>query len=75
MVKPSSWIDREIKITPVRNYFLFKFSDNLQSRLDELSQKNKQQQLLEEEKAELTGIIELNQIFTLLNGKIIAESK
>lgn len=75
MVKPSSWIAQEIKITPVRNCFLFKFSDNLQNRLDELSEKNKRQQLLEEEKAELTGILELNQIFTMLNAKIIAESK
>lgn len=74
MVKPSSWILQEIKIIPVRNLFLFKFTDQLQERLDELSSKKKQQELSVEEKAELAGILELNQIFTLLNAKIIAQS-
>lgn len=74
MVKPSSWIDQEIKIIPVRNLFLFKFTDQLQERLDELSSEKKQQELSVEEKAELAGILELNQIFTLLNAKIIAQS-
>ena len=75
MVKPSIWIDQEIKITPVKNLFLFKFSETLQNRLDELSQKRNQEQLTGEEEAELAGILELNQIFTLLNAKIIAESQ
>ncbi len=74
MVKPSSWIDQEITIIPVRNLFLFKFTDQLQERLDELSSEKKQQELSVEEKAELAGILELNQIFTLLNAKIIAQS-
>ncbi len=74
MVKPSSWIDQEITMTPVKNCFLFKFSENLQNRLDELSEKKKQKPLSVEENAELAGILELNQIFTLLNAKIIGES-
>lgn len=47
----------------------------LQQRLDELSEKNKIETLTLEEAAELAGILELNQIFTLMNAKIIAESK
>ena len=49
-------------------------SSELQSRLDELSQKNKAGMLNSKEEAELTGILELDRIFTLLNAKIIAES-
>ena len=74
MVQLSSWVATGIKITRVRNYNLFKFSDQLQSRLDELNQRYKSQQITEDEKAELAGILELDRIFTLLNAKIIAES-
>ncbi len=74
MVQPSSWVATGIKITRVRNCNLFKFSDQLQSRLDELNQRYKSQQITEDEKAELAGILELDRIFTLLNAKIIAES-
>lgn len=75
MVKPSSWVDTGVKISKVRQVYLFKFADELQERLDELSEKNKAGILTSEEAAELAGILELNQIFTLLNAKIIAESK
>jgi hypothetical protein len=75
MVKPSSWVDTGVKISKVRQLYLFKFTDELQERLDELSEKNQAEILTSEEAAELAGILELNQIFTLLNAKIIAESK
>lgn len=74
MVKPSSWVETEIKISKVRQLYLFKFTDKLQQRLDELFNKQKGEALTLEESAELAGILELNQIFTLLNAKIIAES-
>jgi hypothetical protein len=74
MVQPSSWVESGIKITKVRNLNLFKFTDELQSRLDELSEKKKAEFLAPEEEAELTGILELDRIFTLLNARIIAES-
>lgn len=41
MVQPSSWVESGIKITKVRHLNLFKFTDELQSRLDELSEKKK----------------------------------
>ncbi|MBR8832251.1 MAG: hypothetical protein N5P05_003503 [Chroococcopsis gigantea SAG 12.99] len=75
MVKPSSWVDAGVEISKVRQLYLFKFSEELQERLDELLVKNRAAILTSEEVAELAGILELNQIFTLLNAKIIAESK
>jgi hypothetical protein len=74
MVQPSSWVESGIKISKVRNLSLFKFTDELQFRLDELSEKNKAGVLAQEEEAELAGILELDRIFTLLNARIIAES-
>ncbi|MGB5768858.1 MAG: hypothetical protein WBM32_03160 [Crocosphaera sp.] len=41
---------------------------------DNLNRKKKSANLNPEEEAELAGILELNQIFTLLNAKIIAQS-
>ena len=74
MVQPSSWVESGIKISKVRNLNLFKFTDELQSRLDELSEKKKAGFLTSEEEAELTGILELDRICTLLNARIIAKS-
>jgi hypothetical protein len=73
MVKPSYWIENSIQIKPVRNLYLFKFDEALQERLDDLNEKRKNEQLTPEETAELAGIWELDQIFTLLNAKIIAQ--
>lgn len=74
MVQPSSWVESGIKISKVRNLNLFKFTDELQFRLDELSEKKKSGLVTLEEEAELAGILELDRIFTLLNARIIAES-
>jgi hypothetical protein len=74
MVQPSSWVDFGITISRVRNLNLFKFTSELQSRLEELSDKEKAGMLTSENEAELAGILELDRIFTLLNAKIIAES-
>ncbi|MBW4597065.1 MAG: hypothetical protein KME46_30245 [Brasilonema angustatum HA4187-MV1] len=74
MVQPSFWVESGIKISKVKNLFLFKFTDELQSRLEKLSDKKKTGLLTSEEEAELTGILELDRIFTFLNARIIAES-
>lgn len=74
MVEPSSWVDSEIQISKVRNLYLFKFTSELQFRLEELSENKKAGMLTSQEEAELAGILELDKIFTLLNAKIIAES-
>ncbi|MGF1673351.1 MAG: hypothetical protein ACFCUV_06625 [Rivularia sp. (in: cyanobacteria)] len=74
MVQPSFWVESGIQISKVRDLYLFKFTLELQSRLDHLNEKKKNQMLTEEEEAELTGILELDRIFTLLNAKVIAQS-
>lgn len=58
----------------VRGLNLFKFTDELQFRLKELSAKKKADLITAEEDAELTGLLELDRIFTLLNARVIAES-
>jgi hypothetical protein len=73
MVQPSFWVESGITIKKVRNAYLFKFTDELQSRLNDLSERKKSGMLSAEE-AELAGILELDRIFTLLNARIIAES-
>lgn len=74
MVQPSSWVESGIKISKVRDLNMFKFTEELQSRLEDLSEKKKAGFLTSEEEAELTGILELDRIFTLLNARLIAES-
>ena len=59
---------------PIRGLFLFKFNDDLQERLENLNEKKREANLTADEEVELTGILELDRIFTLLNAKIIAES-
>lgn len=74
MIQPSSFIDAGIQVKPVRGLFLFKFSEDLQDRLESLNEKQRESHLTPDETVELTGILELDRIFTLLNAKIIAES-
>jgi transcriptional antiterminator Rof (Rho-off) len=73
MVQPSSWVESGIKLSKVRDLNLFKFTDELQARLDDLAERKKAEVLAEEEEAELAGILELDRIFTLLNARIIAD--
>jgi hypothetical protein len=72
MIKPSSWINRGIVLRQVENFNLFKFSDELQDRLDELNDRLKTLGLSESEQAEWKGLLELDRIFTLLNAKVLA---
>ncbi|MEM9275701.1 MAG: hypothetical protein AAGA80_22490 [Cyanobacteria bacterium P01_F01_bin.143] len=74
MVQPSSWVESGIKISKNKGINLFKFTDELQSRLEGLSAKKKANSITTQEDEELSGILELDRIFTLLNARIIAES-
>jgi hypothetical protein len=74
MVQPSSWVESGIKLSKVRGMNLFKFTDELQARLDDLAEHKKCEVLTQAEEAELAGILELDRIFTLLNARIIAEA-
>jgi ABC-type protease/lipase transport system fused ATPase/permease subunit len=71
MVKPSSWVTNDIRMEKVRNFYLYKFSETLQNRLDDLNTRLKANQLSDEERAELAGILDLDQIFTFLNAQVI----
>jgi hypothetical protein len=73
MIQPSSWVATGIQIAKVHDRYLFKFTNELQLRLDELNQHRKALSLTDDEAAELEGILELDRIFTLLNAKMIAE--
>jgi ABC-type protease/lipase transport system fused ATPase/permease subunit len=74
MVKPSSWVTTDVRMEKVRNLYLYKFSETLQNRLDDLNDRLKANQLSDEERAELAGILDLDQIFTFLNAQAIAQS-
>ncbi|MCG9891582.1 MAG: hypothetical protein MH252_10960 [Thermosynechococcaceae cyanobacterium MS004] len=74
MVQPSSWVEASIQIQEVRGLKLFKFTDELQARLEALIDHQKANLLTPEETAELAGITELDRIFTLMNARLISES-
>jgi hypothetical protein len=75
MIEPSYWLGTGIKFEKVNGFNLFKFTDELQARSDELLERSKLGLLTPEEKAELDGISELAQIFTYANSVLAAESK
>jgi hypothetical protein len=74
MIQPSSWVSTDIRLEKVRGRYLYKFSDRLQTRLHELNDHLKDDRITEAERAELAGILDLDQIFTYLNAQLIAES-
>jgi hypothetical protein len=74
MIQPSFWVSTGITTKKVRDIYLFKFTDELQDRLDRFTEKRKLNQLSMDEEAELNSILELDLIFTFANAKLIAES-
>ncbi|MEA5617340.1 hypothetical protein VB711_05735 [Cronbergia sp. UHCC 0137] len=75
MVQPSSLISSGVKMSEFGDIYLFKFTDELQSRFEELLTKKKADTLTPEEEAEYVGISELQRIFTLINAQIATKSK
>jgi len=72
LYKPSSLI-HEICIEKVDRWKLFKFSESLQQRMENLLEKKKADQLMAEEAAELDAIGELDRIFTPINAMMAAQ--
>ena len=70
MVKPSSLMPQGIKMVEFGNIYLFRFTDELQSRMEELLERKKVDLLTADETPELAGIIELSGIFTLINAQL-----
>ena len=62
-------------MTQFGDIYIFKFTQELQSRFENLLAKNKQDLLNSEERAELDGISELSRIFTFINAQLAAQAK
>lgn len=68
--RPSSLIG-SIKLEKVDQHSLFKFSDDLQSKMEQLLERKKADLLTPEELAELEAIGELDRIFTHINAMLV----
>ncbi|MDP5016586.1 MAG: hypothetical protein NWQ43_04665 [Dolichospermum sp.] len=75
MVQPSSLISSGMKMSEFGNIYLFRFTEELQVRFEELLTKKKADSLTPEEEAEYVGISELQRIFTLINAQLATKSK
>jgi hypothetical protein len=69
--RPSSLIGK-IKLVHVDQHSLFKFTDDLQERMEELLERKKADLLTPEEVIELESIGELDRIFTHINALLVA---
>ena len=70
MKQPSSWLPNGIILNTSDQFRPFSFSEELQIRLEELLEKNKDNSLNSEEQAELAGLLELEKIFSFINAKL-----
>jgi hypothetical protein len=75
MIKPSFLMRSGLQIREKDGIILFKFTDELHSRLEELLEKRKAGLITPDEVAEYEGIAELDRIFTLVNSKLAAQFK
>jgi hypothetical protein len=72
-ISPPSLLEKGIKVEKVDNLNLFKFTDELQERLEQLLEQNKMNLLTSEETEELINLNELDRFFTYLNSLLIAQ--
>lgn len=63
-----------IRMSQVGDVYLFKLTDDLQDRLEELLDRNKQDTLTQAERAELDGLSDLSRIFTFINAQLAAQA-
>lgn len=73
VINPASLLETGIRVEKLDQLSLFRFTDVLQSRLELLLEKNETGSLTAEELEELTGIQELDRIFTYLNARLMAQ--
>ncbi|MEI6446161.1 MAG: hypothetical protein WCO29_24295 [Nostocales cyanobacterium ELA583] len=69
--RPSTLLGR-IKVEKVDTFNLFKFTDELQKRMEELLERKKADLLTSDEVIELEAIGELDRIFTHMNAMLVA---
>ncbi|MEH1830810.1 MAG: hypothetical protein V7L29_01690 [Nostoc sp.] len=75
VVKPSSWLKNGIQVEKANNLNLFKFTDELQARMQELVDRKTADSLTPEEAAEMEAIGELIIIVSYINGMIASEAQ
>jgi len=75
MVQPSHFMSSGIILGKFGDLYLFRFTDELQNRLENLLERKKADLLTEEEQTELAGISELSRIFTLINAQLATKPK
>ena len=74
LLTPSTRLPTGLKIQQINNLTLFKFTDNLSDRLQELLDRKKLDLLTPNESLELEAIGELDDIFSYINATIAAQS-
>jgi hypothetical protein len=74
LLKPSTFIPKGIQVEQINNLTLFKFTEELGDRLQELLDRKKADLLSAEESIELATIGELDEIFSYINGVIATKT-
>jgi hypothetical protein len=74
LLKPSTFIPKGIQVKQINNLTLFKFTEELGDRLQDLLDRKKADLLSAEESIELATISELDEIFSYINGVIAAKA-
>ncbi len=72
MVEPTHWLAQGIQLDSEGRLPLFRFTETLQTRSDELIALSKSRTLSAEEQAELDSLSQLSQIFTYANSLLAA---
>ncbi|MEA5531207.1 hypothetical protein VB638_16805 [Dolichospermum sp. UHCC 0684] len=70
MKQPSCWLPNGINLNLSDQFRPFSFTEELQIRLEELLEKNKENLLNADEKPEIAGLLELEKIFSFINAKL-----
>ena len=73
LIKPSQLLPNGVYIKRINNLIIFKFTDKLGERMQELLDRKKLDLLTPEETKELEMIGELDDIFSYINAAIAAE--
>jgi hypothetical protein len=74
LLKPSDWIATGIRVETIDNLKLFKFTEELGDRLQELLDRKKADRLTPDEAMELEALGELDMMFTYVNAMLSAQS-
>jgi hypothetical protein len=70
-ISPTSLLNDGICVEEVDGLRIFRFTESLQSRLEDLLATNETDSLTDEERQELEGLDELDRFFTYLNARLL----